>query len=72
VLDIGVKEDIVNKSGAWFSYGEERLGQGRERVKEFLTENTDLAEKIEIEIKGKIGLTKEPPKEKEPEAEAGK
>ncbi len=72
VLDIGVKEDVVNKSGAWFSYGEERLGQGRERVKEFLTENSDLAGKIETEIKGKIGLIKEKPNEKEPEAEPAK
>ncbi len=60
ILDIGVREEIVNKSGAWFSYGSDRLGQGRERVKLFLKENPDLMEKIEAEIKTKLGLTTEP------------
>jgi len=72
VLDIGVRENIVNKSGAWFSYGEERLGQGRERVKEFMTENADLAGRIETEIKAKIGLIAENPKGEEPETEPAK
>ena len=58
ILDIGVKEDIVNKSGAWFSYGTERLGQGREKVKVFLEENPDLMQKIEADIKAKLGLEK--------------
>jgi recombination protein RecA len=65
VLDIGVKESVVDKSGAWFSYGKDRLGQGRERVKEFLTENTDLADSIEAEIKTKLGLIKAAEKAKE-------
>jgi recombination protein RecA len=75
VLDMGVKESVVDKSGAWFSYGKDRLGQGRERVKEFLTENTDLADSIETEIKTKLGLIKavEQAKEKAKEtAEAAK
>ncbi|MEZ5360536.1 MAG: recombinase RecA [Candidatus Zixiibacteriota bacterium] len=70
LLDIGVREDIVNKSGAWFSYGEERLGQGRERVKQFLDENSDLSERIEHDIKVKLGLIEgsdDEPKKKEPE-----
>lgn len=57
VIDIGVKEDIVSKSGAWFSYGEERLGQGRENAKEFLRENKDILNKIETQIYEKIGIT---------------
>ncbi len=65
VLDIGVKENVVDKSGAWFSYGKDRLGQGRERVKEFLVENTDLADAIEKEIKAKLGLIKAVEKAKE-------
>jgi len=60
LLDIGVREEIVDKSGAWFSYGSDRLGQGRERVKQFLLENTDLTQAIEKEIKIKLGLTAEP------------
>lgn len=67
LLDIGVREEIVNKSGAWFSYGEERLGQGRERVKQFLAENPDLMEKIEHDIKVKLGMTEEPEQSAEPE-----
>jgi len=69
VLDLGVKEGVVDKSGAWFSYGSERLGQGRERVKQFLTENTDLAEEIEKEIKVKLGLIPQPKQEKAEKAE---
>ncbi len=60
LLDIGVREEIIDKSGAWFSYGSDRLGQGRERVKQFLLENTDLTQAIEKEIKIKLGLTAEP------------
>ena len=59
VIDIGVKENVIEKSGSWFSYGADKLGQGRERVKEFLDENSDLAETIEKEVKVKLGLTGE-------------
>jgi recombination protein RecA len=72
VLDIGVKENVVDKSGAWFSYGNDRLGQGRERVKEFLVENADLADAIEKDIKTKLGLIKAVEKGKEKAAEAAK
>ncbi|CDM68849.1 Protein RecA [Clostridium bornimense] len=56
VLDIGVKEEIVQKSGAWFSYGDTRLGQGRENSKIFLTENPDIALEIENKIREKYNL----------------
>lgn len=56
VLDIGADVGIINKSGAWYSYGDERLGQGRENAKQYLKENTDLSLKIEKEIKKKCGL----------------
>ena len=58
VLDLGVNEDIVNKSGAWFNYGETRLGQGRENSKNFLKENPDLTEEIRQKILEAKGLTK--------------
>ncbi len=58
ILDIGVREGIVDKSGAWFSYGSDRLGQGRENVKRFFDENPDITEKIEAELRGKLGLVK--------------
>ena len=46
ILDMASELDIVQKSGAWYSYNEERLGQGRENSKQFLKENTDLREEI--------------------------
>jgi recombination protein RecA len=51
LLDIGTDLDIVNKSGAWYSYNEERLGQGRENAKQFLKENPDIAHSIEMRIR---------------------
>ncbi|MCX7772027.1 MAG: DNA recombination/repair protein RecA, partial [Clostridia bacterium] len=51
ILDIGTTLDIVKKSGAWFSYNNQRIGQGRENVKKFLKENPDVAKDIESKIK---------------------
>jgi recombination protein RecA len=60
LLDIGVRENIIEKSGAWFSYGSERLGQGREHVKKFLEENADLSAQIEQAVKVKLGFAQAP------------
>ncbi|MFL5725528.1 MAG: recombinase RecA [Chloroflexota bacterium] len=54
LLDVGVAMDIVSKTGAWFTFGETRLGQGREASKDFLKANKDVAEEIERRIRGKI------------------
>lgn len=56
IVDVGVKEEIVQKSGAWFSYGDIRLGQGRENAKSYLKENPEIALEIENKIRGKHGL----------------
>lgn len=56
IVDIGVREDILGKSGAWYYYGETRLGQGRENAKNFLQENPDLAFLIENKIREKNNL----------------
>lgn len=56
LVDYGVKLDIVDKSGAWFSYGETKIGQGRENVKIFLKENEDVALEIEQKIKEAMGI----------------
>jgi len=56
VLDMAADQGIVLKSGAWYTYGGERLGQGRENAKQFLKENLELASKIEKEIRVKMGL----------------
>ena len=54
LLDVGVATDIVSKTGAWFTYGETRLGQGREAAKEFLRQNADVAQQLETEIRAKV------------------
>jgi recombination protein RecA len=56
LIDLGVKANIVDKSGAWFSYDSQRLGQGRENAKTFLRENPDIANKIEATIRQNAGL----------------
>ena len=56
VVDDGVKENIVQKSGAWFSYGDIRLGQGRENAKNYLKENPEIALEIENKIRAKHDL----------------
>ena len=56
LLDLGVKAGVVDKSGAWFSYGDERIGQGRENAKSFLKENTRFALEIEDKIRAAHGL----------------
>jgi recombination protein RecA len=54
ILDIGVELGIVNKSGSWFSYNTDKLGQGREAVKQLLKDNTELANEIENKIREKL------------------
>lgn len=56
ILDVGVTCDIVNKAGSWYSYGDERLGQGRENAKEFLIDNPKIAKEIELKIRASKGL----------------
>jgi recombination protein RecA len=56
ILDLAVEEGIVAKSGAWYTCGEERLGQGREAAKEFLRENPDLRDRIETQLRESLGL----------------
>ena len=61
LLDLGVKAGVVEKSGSWFSYGDERIGQGRENVKGFLKENPQIAYEIEDKIRASHGLDFEMP-----------
>ncbi|TXK81914.1 recombinase RecA [Paenibacillus sp. N3.4] len=58
IIDIGTEMDIVNKSGAWYSYEGERLGQGRENAKQFLKENKAISETIELRIRENSNLIK--------------
>ncbi len=56
ILDLGVSLGIIEKSGAWYSFGDERIGQGRENVKNFLAENKDIMKKITKSVLEKTGL----------------
>ena len=60
LIDIGVDKRIIEKSGAWFSYSGERLGQGRENAKQFLKENPDIAKTIEDRVRRELGLVRDP------------
>jgi recombination protein RecA len=56
IIDMGVEKNIVEKSGAWFSYGGTRIGQGRENVKQFLRDHPEMAAEIEIKVRQSAGL----------------
>jgi recombination protein RecA len=56
LIDLGVEHKMVVKSGAWYSYGDLRLGQGRDNSKQFLRDNPDLADEIELKLRDKLGL----------------
>ncbi len=60
LIDVGVALDAVTKTGAWFTFGETRLGQGREAAKEFLRQNRDIAAEIERQIRAKMTTTPVP------------
>ena len=59
LLDLGVAAGLVEKSGAWFSYGTQRIGQGRENAKNFMRENPDIANELETAIRANAGLVQE-------------
>jgi len=68
LLDLAAQLDLVQKSGTWYSFGEERLGQGRENVKRFLKENQEFNDKLKKMVRQKLGF--EPSDEKQENAEA--
>jgi recombination protein RecA len=59
LVDLGVKAGVVEKSGSWFSYDSQRIGQGRENAKSFLKANPDIAAKIEVAIRQNSGVIAE-------------
>ena len=69
LLDMGVDLEIIEKSGAWYSYNGERIGQGRQNVKAFFRDNPDIFEKIETQVREKLGLVAGSDSEKEKSAE---
>jgi recombination protein RecA len=59
LLDLAVEKRIVEKSGAWFAYGGDRLGQGRENAKQFLKENPQIRQTIEERVRRELGMLRE-------------
>ncbi len=57
LIDLGVKHKLIDRTGAWFSYGSHKLGQGRENAKQFLKENPEVAQEIEEKIREEVGLS---------------
>jgi recombination protein RecA len=57
-VDIGAESGIIEKSGAWYSYGTQRIGQGRENAKMFLRDNPQVMAEIEEKVKAVLGITK--------------
>ena len=70
LIDLAVSLNLVEKSGSWFSYKADRIGQGRENAKQFLKQNTDIREKLETEVRTTLGLTSIAEKAKEAVANA--
>ena len=63
-MDLALNFDLVEKSGAWFSMGEHRMGQGREAAKQFLKDHPELRDRLEQEIKQKVGFSDQKSEEK--------
>jgi len=61
LMDLGVAHNVIEKSGSWFSYKGERIGQGRENAKQFLKDNTDIRQQLETEVRKHLGLIKPEP-----------
>jgi recombination protein RecA len=72
LLDLAVDREIIKKSGTWFSYGDERIGQGRENAREFLTQNQDIYMDIALRLKEMLGLIKVKEKQEKQEEQPKK
>jgi recombination protein RecA len=72
LIDLGVEHRLVQKSGSWYSYGETRIGQGREAARTFLKENPDVTDEIELKLREALGLlpSRETPAESDEEPAA--
>src|SRR5215467_9015711 len=66
LIDLGVANNLIEKSGSWFSYKGERIGQGRENARQFLKDNADIRQKIDAELRKQLGLLKPEPAPQEP------
>ena len=71
LIDLGVKAEVVDKSGSWYSYGDQRIGQGKENARQFLKENPDIAAEIEEKVRADAGLVDVEPLKPEDDYDAG-
>ncbi len=67
IIELGVAHGIIEKAGSWYSYGEDRIGQGKENVRDYLREHTDVAAEIEDRIRALLLPAKNPPADEEPD-----
>jgi len=72
LLDLGVAQNLIEKSGSWFSYKGERIGQGRENARQFMKDNPDIRQKIETELRRQLGLIRVEERPSTPPEPAGK
>jgi len=72
IVDMGAEADIIDKAGAWYSYGEERIGQGREKAKQYLVDNPEIKEEIEAKVRSAYGITGGEEKESKETKDASK
>ena len=71
LIDLGVKAEVVDKSGSWYSYGDQRIGQGKENARQFLKDNPDIAAEIEEKVRADAGLVDVEPFKPEDDYDAG-
>ena len=71
LIDLGVKAEVVDKSGSWYSYGDQRIGQGKENARQFLKDNPDIAAEIEEKVRADAGLVDVEPLKPEDDYDAG-
>jgi len=71
LIDLGVKAEVVEKSGSWYSYGDQRIGQGKENARQFLKDNPDIALEIEEKVRADAGLVDVEPLKPEDDYDAG-
>jgi recombination protein RecA len=63
LIDLGVAQNIVEKSGSWYSYKGDRIGQGRENARQFLKDNPDIRQQVDTELRKALGMTRKAPLE---------
>ena len=70
LIDLGAAQNVVEKSGSWYSYKGDRIGQGRENARQFLRDNPDVAQKLEAELRLALGMIPRPAASGAPAADA--